>query len=235
MLHITRRGDGATLLYTGDFKIRRGLSAEEAVFRRADTLVMETTFGKPQFVFPSSGNVSGEILNFVNQAIDDACTPVLHAYSLGKAQEAVALLAEAHIPVVQAPAAAKMTGACREAGCELPEPVPFNGHVPSGTCLICPPKVLHTAAYHDVRKPRTAMLSGWALIPSSIYRYGVDAIFPLSDHADFPGLLEAVNRVQPKHIITIHGYTHEFAAHLRHHHFDAWSVDGNDQLELQLI
>ncbi len=235
MLHITRKGDGATLLYTGDFKVRRGLTAEEAVFRTADTLVMETTFGKPQFVFPPVNDVGGEIINFVNQAIDDGCTPVLHAYSLGKAQEAVALLADARIPVVQAPAAAKMTAACREAGCGLPEPVHFDGHVPPGTCLICPPNALRSDPYQKVKNPRTAMLSGWALVPSSIYRYRVDAIFPLSDHADFPGLLEAVNRVQPKHIVTIHGYTREFAAELRHHGFDAWSVEGNDQLELQLI
>ncbi len=46
-----RRGDRAS----------PGLTAEEAVFRTADTLVMETTFGKPQFVFPSVNEVGGQI------------------------------------------------------------------------------------------------------------------------------------------------------------------------------
>jgi DNA ligase-1 len=82
---------------------------------------------------------------------------------------------------------------------------------------------------------RTAFLSGWALDPAAIYRYGVDAAFPMSDHADFPGLLEAVKRVNPQRILTIHGYTREFAAELRRQGFEAWSVDGGDQLELELL
>ncbi len=234
MIHLTRKRDGATLLYTGDFKVRRGLTAEESVFRRADTLIMETTFGKPQFVFPTITEVSGDILNFVNTALEDGATPVLHAYSLGKAQEALAILTEARIPAVLNPATAKMTTACREAGAGLPEPVVFKGTVPPDTCLICPPNSLHKDEYKHVHKPRTAMLSGWALTPAARFRYRTDAIFPLSDHADFPGLLEAVNRVRPKRILTVHGFTQEFATELRRLHHDAWSIDGNDQLELAL-
>src|SRR5215475_420353 len=44
--------EGETLLYTGDFKLRRGLSAEPCEPRRADILIMETTYGRPQYVFP---------------------------------------------------------------------------------------------------------------------------------------------------------------------------------------
>ena len=39
--------DGS-LLYTGDFKLRPGRSAEPAEWRQAQTLVMETTFGLPR-------------------------------------------------------------------------------------------------------------------------------------------------------------------------------------------
>ena len=41
------------------------------------------------------------------------------------------------------------------------------------------------------------MISGWAVDPNAIYRYQVDAAFPLSDHADYTDLLryvELVNR-----------------------------------------
>jgi DNA ligase-1 len=234
MIHLTRKSDGATLLYTGDFKARRGLTAEEPVFRQADTLIMETTFGKPQFVFPTITEVSGDILNFVNTALEEGATPVLHAYSLGKAQEALAILTEARIPAILNSATAKMTTACREAGAGLPEPVLFQGTVPAGSCLICPPNSLHKDKYKGVENPRSAMLSGWALIPGAKYRYRCDAIFPLSDHADFPGLLEAVNRIRPKRILTVHGFTQEFATELRRLNHDAWSIDGDDQLELAL-
>jgi DNA ligase-1 len=83
-------------------------------------------------------------------------------------------------------------------------------------------------------KRRVAMLSGWALTPGASYRYRVDEAIPLSDHADHPGLLECVQRVRPKKILTVHGSTREFAAELRQRGHDAWSAMGNDQLDLQL-
>lgn len=234
MLHVTRTADGASLLYTGDFKVRRSLTAEEPVFRRADILVMETTFGNPSWVFPSETEVSGAILNFINECFDDGQTPALLAYSLGKAQEALALLDQARIPAIQHPAVAKMTDACRKAGCGLSQPIEFDGAMPSGHVLLCPPNAIRGAAYQALPGLRTAILSGWALDPSAIYRYGVDAGFPMSDHADFPGLLEAVKRVNPKRILTIHGYTREFASALRRRRYDAWSIEGGDQLEMDL-
>ena len=47
-------------------------------------------------------------------------------------------------------------------------------------------------------------------------------------------VLEAVKRVGPKRVITIHGFTKEFAAELRRQNYEAWSVDGGDQMELDL-
>src|ERR1700732_3882825 len=41
-----------SLLYTGDFKLRHGKSAEPAEWRHADTLIMETTYGLPKYRFP---------------------------------------------------------------------------------------------------------------------------------------------------------------------------------------
>ena len=49
--------EGTRLLYTGDFKLRRGLSAEPCQPARADVLIMETTYGRPQYVFPPTEGV----------------------------------------------------------------------------------------------------------------------------------------------------------------------------------
>ena len=70
--------------------------------------------------------------------------------------------------------------------------------------------------------------------PGSKYRYRVDEAIPLSDHADHPGLMECVQRVRPKRVLTVHGYALEFAAELRTKRIDAWSAMGNDQLELAM-
>ncbi len=237
MLHITRVRDNATLLYTGDFKTRRPRVAEPVMFVAADTLILETTFGLPAFVFPPQMEVEAAVLRFCHDAIADGETPVLAGYSLGKAQEALALLAEHGVPAVLHPAVAEMTRACREIGAPLPGcPVLEEGTpVPAGHAVIVPPNALRTRLVRRLPGARTAMLSGWALQTGANYRYRVDEVIPMSDHADHPGLLECINRVRPRRVLTVHGYAREFAAELRGRGTDAWCAAGGDQLELAPI
>lgn len=235
MLHVTRIADGSTLLYTGDFKVRRGRTSEPVVFQQADLLILETTFGLPQFAFPSPMEVETAVLRFVHDTLADGEVPVLLGYSLGKAQEALALLHEHGIPTVLHPSVAEMTKACREAGITcLPEPVVLDGPVPPGHVVIAPPNAVRSKLLRAVGNRRIAMLSGWALVPGATFRYRVDEAIPMSDHADYPGLLECIQRCRPKRILTVHGYTREFAAEMRQRGYDAWSATGNDQLELSL-
>ncbi len=195
---------------------------------------METTFGLPHMVFPGAMEVDASVLRFVNDAFADGEVPVLFGYSLGKAQEAVALLAEHDIPVLSHPRVAEMTGVCREVGVELPEPVIFEGFAREGHVIVAPPNSVSAKIMRGLKKKRTAMLTGWALQPGSLYRYRVDEVLPLSDHADHPGLMECVTRVRPKRVLTVHGFSKEFAAELRGKGVEAWCATGGDQLELFL-
>ena len=78
------------------------------------------------------------------------------------------------------------------------------------------------------------MISGWAVDPNAIYRYQVDAAFPLSDHADYTDLLRYVELVQPKRVLTLHGFAAEFARDLRDRGVEAWALSEENQLELTL-
>jgi DNA ligase-1 len=73
-----------TLLYTGDFKLRPGKSAEHVQWRQADTLIMETTFGLPCYRFPPTEQIINQVVTFCRETIDDEEVPVLLGYSLGK-------------------------------------------------------------------------------------------------------------------------------------------------------
>ncbi len=234
MLHVTRIKDNSSLLYTGDFKTRRGRTSEAVNFLAADTLILETTFGLPQFEFPNPMEIESAVLRFVHDAIADGETPVLLGYSLGKAQEALALLTEHGIPTLLHPAVAEMTVACRATGVELPEPVVFEGHALPGYAVIAPPNAVRSRVLRGLKNKRVAMLTGWAMQPGAKFRYRVDEVIPLSDHADHPGLLECVQRVRPKRVLTVHGYAKEFAAELRTRRIDAWCAMGGDQLELSI-
>jgi DNA ligase 1 len=234
MLHVTRIKDNASLLYTGDFKTRRSRTSETVNFLAADTLILETTFGLPQFEFPNPMEIESAVLRFVHGAFNDGETPVLLGYSLGKAQEALALLAEHGIPALLHPSVAEMTTACREAGVALPEPTVFTGQAPPGHVVIAPPNAVRSRLMRSLKNKRVAMLTGWAMQPGAKYRYRVDEAIPLSDHADHPGLMECIQRVRPKRVLTVHGYAREFAAELRSRRIDAWCAMGGDQLELSI-
>lgn len=225
-------GPDQSLLYTGDFKTRSSRTAETPEFPKSDILIMETTFGRPQFVFPPAGEIEQNISRFARETLDDRETPVFFAYSLGKAQEALAILNAVGIETVVHKTVFEMTRACRDVGVDLPDPVLLEKTIPPGVAVIAPPNAVRSRAIRSHKKRRTAMLSGWALTPGSQYRYQVDQVFPLSDHADYPGLLESVSKVSPSLVYTLHGSTREFARDLRAQGIEAWSIYGDDQLEL---
>ncbi|HEY4301385.1 MAG TPA: MBL fold metallo-hydrolase RNA specificity domain-containing protein [Candidatus Didemnitutus sp.] len=220
-----------SLLYTGDFKLKAGLTTGPAAAPRADVLIMETTFGLPRYVMPPAGEVHAAIVAFCRQALAENVTPVLYAYSLGKSQELAALLGQAGLPVMLHAHAARIARIYAAEGVALPEikefdPIWYRGHV-----VVTPQQ---SDILDWINPKRTAVVTGWALDASTRYRYGCDEAFPLSDHADFPELLAFVERVQPRLVYTVHGYAREFATTLRARGVEAWALGRGNQLELSL-
>ncbi|HET7624840.1 MAG TPA: ATP-dependent DNA ligase [Verrucomicrobiae bacterium] len=225
---------GKKLLYTGDFKLRRGLSAETCEPARADILIMETTFGRPQYQFPPAADVIKNVIRFCRESLDNDETPVLLGYSLGKSQEILCGLAEAGLPLMLHGAVFKLTQIYEQFGQCFPKYERYDSGSARGKVLLAPPNVSNSAMLRRLGKTRTAILTGWAVDPNCRYRYQCDAAFPLSDHADFPDLIEMVKRVQPKKIYTLHGFAADFARTLRELGFDAQALSQNEQFELAL-
>lgn len=234
-VHVTRLSDGATLLYSGDFKLRRSRTSEAARTERADMLIMETTFGLPQFRFPGTARIRNAMVKFCRACLDNDEVPVLIGYALGKTQEILAQLADGGFAFALHPACHEMTRAYQAAGLDFPE---FERLGPetdvSGKVLIVPPSAARSQALRRIRNRRLALCSGWALTPGAKYRYQVDEVFPLSDHADFPELLRYVEAVAPRLVLTTHGYAGEFARILRERGVEAWSLGADDQMEFTL-
>ena len=223
-----------SLLYTGDFKLRPGRSAEKCATPRADVLIMETTFGRPHYVFPPTEAVLRDIAAFCHSCVDDGETAVLYGYSLGKSQELLSGLAEAKLPVMLHPQTLRLTKIYEELGLTFPPYRDFNAAEAAGHVVICPPQVNNSSFLKKIPRKRCAMITGWAMDPGAIYRYQCDAAFPLSDHADFPDLLRFVEAVQPKRVLTLHGFAQEFALTLRERGIEAWAIGEDNQLELEI-
>jgi len=232
MLRITSEGE--SLLYTGDFKLRSGRSAEECTPPRADVVIMETTFGLPRYVFPPSEKVLRDIVHFCRLTLDDGEVPVLFGYSLGKSQELLSSLADAGLPVMLHPQTVKMTEIYERLGVVFPAYRTFQATEVKGHVVICPPQTDQSAWLKKIKGHRTAAITGWATDPTAVYRYQCQAAFPLSDHADFADLLRFVELVQPRRVYTVHGYVEEFAQTLRERGFEAWALGVDNQLEMGL-
>ncbi len=195
--------DGYTsLLYTGDFKLGPSATAESADLPHADVLVMESTFGDPDYRFPPREAVVGQLCELVRQILASDGTPVVEAYALGKAQEVTRILATAGFAVLQHRLIQPISAVYESFGVALghrgiiprqPEP----GHV-----LVVPPGIGRS---HDWPRQVRIAVTGWALNVHAKHRLGVDHALPLSDHADYGELIEAVERVAPQRIYCTHG------------------------------
>jgi DNA ligase-1 len=226
------RAEGRTLLYTGDFKLRRGRSAEPCQPQPADILVMETTFGRPHYVFPPTDTILQAVLRFCHETLDNDETPVLLGYSLGKSQELLCSLGDSGLPLMLHGNAWSLTRIYEQFGHCFPKYERYAAESARGKVLLCPPNVLHSPMLRRLGKIRTAILTGWAVDANCRYRYQCDAAFPLSDHADFPDLVEMVRQVNPKRVYTLHGFAAEFAQHLRDLGYEAQALSEDEQLAL---
>jgi DNA ligase-1 len=226
--------DDRSLLYTGDFKLRNGKSAEPIEWLKSDTLIMETTYGLPRYVFPPTDEVISQLVKFCAEAIEENATPILFGYSLGKAQEILAALFGSGYRILLHPAVFRMTKLYEALQDRLPPYSLFRPEDLPGSVFICPPSANRTKVVQGIKTRRTAMLTGWALNPGAIHRFQCDAAFPLSDHADYSDLLRYVELVQPKRVFTLHGYAREFAEDLQRRGVEAWALGEDNQLELSM-
>jgi len=224
--------DSGSLLYTGDFKLRPGLSAEPAQWRHADMLIMETTYGLPKYRFPPTEEVIAAMVAFCQEAIEEGEVPVLLGYSLGKAQEILCALVNASLQPMLHGAVFKMTSIYRRLWPSFPACEPYEAANIAGKVLICPPNAARSLMITRIKRRRVAVLTGWALDSGVTFRYGCDAAFPLSDHADYTDLVRYVELVNPQRVLTLHGFAEEFARDLRDRGVEAWALGQENQMEL---
>jgi len=224
--------DSGRFVYTGDFKLRESLTVEPPEVKPCDVVLMECTYGRPQYVFPPFDEVAGQMIAFARSALEGDAVPVFFAYSLGKAQEAMAILGRAGLPLTVHSAIDTVTKVYEECGVALPAYARYDAELfDKRSVLIWPPggKALPKALRN--RPVRTAVLTGWSLDRGALFRYGTERGFALSDHADYPALLQYVERAQPRKVLLNHGWR-DFVYRLRALGIDAEYLEDHAQLSL---
>ncbi|MBI5177077.1 hypothetical protein HY995_03245 [Candidatus Micrarchaeota archaeon] len=217
---VIKDADGTAFAYTGDFNPHATLTCPKAQVPQCDELVVECTYGNPRWVFPSRESVYGQVKGWVEACVEEGQSCVLGGYSLGKAQELIAILNQycGITPVVEGKTGEVCKVYCRhgvkldfasieQAGDDMAKG--FVAVVPIHTVS---PQLSSALERQYGRPVRTAVATGWALNGMVA---GVDEAFALSDHADFPSLLRFVEATGAKKVWCVHGFANEFAYELR--------------------
>lgn len=221
--------DGSqSLLYTGDFKLGPSATAEEAELPHAEILVLESTYGHPDYRLPPREETIERLVALVRETLATGATPVIVAYVLGKAQEVTRLLADRQIPVLQQKRIYQVSRVYEACGMRLGQYELFEDRPRPGWAVLVPPG---TPPLECLGREVRIAVTGWAVDNGARYRLKVDHAVPLSDHADYDQLFEAVRRVRPDKVYCTHG-PESFALRLREAGHDAHPLGRPSQMTL---
>lgn len=209
------RDDDATVLDTGDVSTRDRLFLNGFDPVAADVLVVESTYGKPEYELPPQRETEAAVVDFFDETMDRPV--VAFGYTLGRAQELLLLGDESERDGVYVSETIDRMNAVIEA--ELP--VSFDAHrydhhrgIRPGELLVLPSFTSRLPFVSDLVERTGAVrvgASGWAVDEGFAYQGDYDEAFALSDHCDFPELLELVGEVDPERVYTTHGFAEELA------------------------
>ena len=211
---------GEVWVVSGDYKVEPDGLCEAFEPVPCHTFISECTFGLPIFHWQPQPVVMAEIAEWWRGNAAEGKVSILAAYSFGKAQRLMAGLAGHSLagggPILTHPAVEAVTKVLRDQGFALPDTVEATDAVTAethpGALVIAPPNVLTSGWAARFAPFETAFASGWMALAAR--RKGLGRGFVLSDHADWPGLLQAVRATGATRVLATHGYTAAFARHL---------------------
>jgi putative mRNA 3-end processing factor len=215
--------------YTGDASGRARAFLGKCKTRATRVLVMETTYGTPEYAFPQTARLVKEVNALIAGAYDRGQPVVLMGYPLGKAQ-LLSYYFSSWEPLFYHKSVARMNTIHMEHGVPLKpgrtfDPAEDGESLPHGPWLMVAPMAsARSRLMAHLKKRYGAILvafSGWAVRPGYKYSMGADYSFPLSDHCDYPELVKLVEAVSPETVYTVHGFAAEFAGDLRKMGFSA--------------
>jgi putative mRNA 3-end processing factor len=219
-----------TWVVSGDYKRAPDPTCAPFEVIPCDTFVTEATFALPIYRWPSVDSVVDDLRTWIGRNRDEGRPTVVFAYSLGKAQRLLALLAEdLDAPPLAHGAIVSMTDAAREAGLALPvvETVEetTRGAATRGRLVLAPPSAINTPWLKRFPNAATAMVSGWMRVRGARRWKGVDRGFVLSDHADWPALLDTIAATGASRVLATHGYADVLARTCAERGLDAGVID----------
>lgn len=177
---------------------------------RCHCFITESTFGLPVYRWRPQREVLAQVNEWWRRNAEAGRSSLLLAYSFGKAQRLLAGVDASIGPLVVHDSVAAINDAYRAEGVALPATLRLaevgDKAVLKQALVIAPPGAAGGAWTKALGEGGDAFASGWMQLRGARRRQGVDRGFVLSDHADWPGLQQAIAATGAARVIVTHGY-----------------------------
>lgn len=200
--------DGLTMVVSGDYKRRRDPTCLPFEPVPCHVFISEATFGLPVFVHPPDREEIARLVHSLTQFPERA--HLVGAYALGKAQRVICLLREAgwdrtiHVHG----ALERLNRLYQNEGIDLGPLAPATGlkaGALGGEVVIAPPSAVQDRWARRFADPVAAFASGWMGVRARARQRGVELPLVISDHADWPELIQTFEELAPEEIWITHG------------------------------
>ncbi len=201
---------GRVWVASGDYKL--GADPTCAPFEpvRCDVFISESTFGLPVYRWAPDREVLAQIDAWWRANAAAGRASVLFCYAFGKAQRILAGVDASIGPIVCHGAVEPLNAAYRASGVALPPTLPAvavtDRSVLGRALVLAPPSAQGTPWLKRFGNYSDAFASGWMQLRGMRRRRALDRGFVLSDHADWPGLQQAIAATGASRVIVTHGY-----------------------------
>ena len=211
--------DGEVWVVSGDYKRDADPSCEPFEPVPCDVLITEATFGLPIYRWQTGTEVAEEIRAWWQG--DRQRPSLLFCYSFGKAQRLMAELNAIGVDdeVLLHGAVETVTRHYRAAAVPMTPSRPVSdlprSDTLAGRLVLAPPSAHRSSWMRRFRSPQTGFASGWMAVRGARRRRGYERGFVLSDHADWPGLIQTVRQSGARKVYVTHGQSDVLARYLR--------------------
>lgn len=220
---------GETWVASGDYKVAPDGLSEPFEPVRCHSFITECTFGLPVFKWDSPEHVARQVNDWWRVNAAEGRFSICGAYALGKAQRILKHLDIGIGPILTHGAIENTNEVLRAQGVALPDTIRVTPDLDlkplKGAFVLATPSALGTPWAGRFRPASTAFASGWMALRGVRRRRAADRGFVMSDHADWPGLNDAIAETGAERIFVTHGYTSIFRRWLEEQGYDAGIVE----------
>lgn len=225
---------GRVWVASGDYKLEADGTCAPFEPVRCDVFITESTFGMPIYRWQPQAEIFDGINRWWRANAAQGRASVLFCYAFGKAQRILHGIDAGIGPIVCHGAVEPLNRLYREAGVTLPDTLSVaeseahgkrGKQAYAGALVLAPPSAAGSPWMRRFGDYSDAFASGWMRLRGTRRRRGVDRGFVLSDHADWPALLQAIAATGAERVIVTHGQVATLVRWLRQDGLDAGAFD----------